>query len=172
MTDEPTDPPSPPGGHAWGLVDRLRAADPRVPVVERGLLAARLGATVQDLDLLDAGTVADLLAQPAAVLHAFGAARLLEHLDAVVARAHPVALDRPTTDVVVATVLVDDGDVTLTAALQLDLVDPLVVLEVDDREAVQVDLDETEALAYALLRLIDVARARPTTDPTEEDDRE
>lgn len=139
------------------LRDRLRA-DPRVPVVTRAFLGQRLGLVGDDLELLDDDVVVRFLALPGSVTLGLGAVRLLERLDALVARAHPVDLSYRSTDVTVARVAVDDGDVEVTAALQLDGVEPWVTLEVDDREVVTLDVGDTEALAYALLRLVRLAR--------------
>lgn len=131
---------------------RLRAADDRVPTVERALLAARLGLVGDDLDLLLNTTVTDLLELPSSVTLTIAAARLLEHLDAHVARRHPVDLEYGD-DVTTARVPLGD-DTMVTAALQHDLPAWLVVLEVDDREAATLDVDEADHLAYALLRLV------------------
>lgn len=143
--------------------DDLRARlrrDDRVAVVERALLASRLGLGSDD-DLLDDRVVDALLALPTAVILTIEAARLLERLDVIVARAHPVDLtyhDR-TADRYAATVarvpLGADGlHGVVTAALVETDPDLLLVLAVDDREAASLDVAETEALAYALLRLV------------------
>lgn len=137
---------------------RLRAADDRVPTVERALLAARLGLVGDDLDLLLSTTVTDLLELPSSVTLTIAAARLLEHLDAHVARRHPVDLEYGDDVTVVRVPLGDDDERgTVTAALQHEPSNHarwLVVLEVDDAEAASLDLDEANHLAYALLRLV------------------
>jgi len=148
------------------LATRLRAADDRVAVVERRLLAARLGLAGDDLELLLNATVTDLLELPASVTLTLGAARLLAELDARDARAHPVDLEH-LDDVLVATVLTGD-ERRVTAALQPALAcDPLtatVLLEVDDREVLALDADDAEDVAYALLRLAREARDRTAED--------
>lgn len=148
------------------LIARLRA-DPRVPLVERGLLAARLGETLHDLESLGDAVVSELLAQPSARLHTVGAHRLLERLDAQVARAHPVDLERR--DGVVAAIVHLDGDdgddaTVVTGTLRVDRDDPEVVVEVDDVEAVALTLAAAEALAHALLRLVELGRTEPPTE--------
>jgi len=165
---------------ASDVLDRLRR-DPRVDVVVRAFVAQRLGLLGDDAELL--GPVFDRLVYE--LVHRLGpgaalviqANRLLEHLDAVVARAHPVDLSYPhdpegndaPPGAVVATVLTDD-EAIVTAALQpRHTFDPLlatVLLEVDDREVLALTADDAEALAYALLRLVEVARDRDEEDPT------
>lgn len=137
---------------------RLRRDD-RVPPVERALLASRLGLAGDDLELLLDTTVTDLLALPSSVVLTIGAARLLGHLDAHVARAHPVDLAYGDGVTTARVALGEDGDEGIvTAALQHDLPEWLVLLERDDREVAQLDLAEAEALAYALLRLVELGR--------------
>lgn len=156
--------------HPSEFIERVRRDDPRVPVIERGLLAAQLGTTVHDLNLLEhqlPRVVATLLDRSAAVVQTIGAQRLLEQLDAHEARRHPVDLEYPSADVTVARVPFDDGDTELTAALQHDLEEPLVVLEVAEREVAQLDVTETEALAYALLRLVQLHRSTELLNETE-----
>lgn len=155
------------GHHPWTAVrDDLRARanrDPRVAVVARAFLAQRLGLVGDDLELLADATVRDLLALPAGVLLDLAAARLLERLDAQLARAHPVDLDHvePVHDVphaaaTIARVPLDDDvsfDLTLRRDGMIDLdrdLDPLLTP------------DDAEALAYALLRLVALAREEET----------
>lgn len=139
------------------VLARLRR-DPRVDVVARRLLAVRLGVPVDDLDLLPDATVTHLLTLPSLdVALVLGAHRLLEHLDAQVARAHPVDLDRPVPGVTVATVLTADDD-RVTVAYDHDVgAHRPVALEVDDRPLLDLTRDDAEALAHALLRLVAVA---------------
>lgn len=139
--------------HRGELADRLRAADDRVPVVERAFLAQRLGLVGDDLELLDDDVVTRFLALPASVTLPIAATRLLERLDAVVARAHPVLLDWPGDGdgfTAVATVPFGDDD-----RLRVVLDDGVVAVR---REVSPVlaplSLDDAEALAYALLRLV------------------
>lgn len=148
---------------------RLRADDDRVPLVERRLLGARLGLTGDDLDLLLNTTVTDLLELPASVTLTSGASRLLAELDAHVARAHPVDLsyphDREGEDappgVVVATVPVGDDDDVLRLTLEDGAVYvPYGVTGGDRPLADRYDADDAEALAYALLRLVNLGRAQ------------
>jgi hypothetical protein len=155
---------------------RLRAADDRVPLVERRLLAARLGLAGDDLDLLLNATVTDLLELPASVTITIGASRLLAELDAHVARAHPVDLSYPhdpegedaPSGVVVATVPVGDDDVR-----RLVLEDDVIHVPHDvDPCSEELTPDDAEALAYALLRLVSLARDRATYAPTSVDDRD
>lgn len=141
---------------------RLRDGDDRVPLVERALLAARLGLTGDDLGLLADATVADLLALPTGVTLTIGAARLLERLDAHVARAHTVDLDHRDDATVARVALGADGEHgVVTAALGDGAPDRLVVLAVDDREVASLDVGETEALGRALLRLAALAGDPP-----------
>lgn len=140
------------------LADDLRAADDRVPVVERALLAARLGLAVDDLDLLLNVTVTDLLELPGAVVHTVAAARLLDRLDARVARRHPVDLEhRP--GVTVARVPLGDDDV-----LEVTLEDGAVHVphgtSPSDRRplAERFELDDAAALARAVLWLVRFGR--------------
>lgn len=153
------------------VLARLRR-DPRVDLVARGLLAAQLGLTVDDLPLLRDATVAELLRLPSAVSLVVGAHRLLGELDAQLARAHPVDLDYPTAGVTVATVLTDDDD-RVTVALNHDVGARWpVALEVDDRPLLDLTRDDAESVAYALLRLValaDETSTTPTTPPTTED---
>lgn len=141
-----------------GVRARLRAADDRVPTVERALLAARLGLAGDDLELLLDATVTDLLELPGSVTLTIAAARLLGRLDAHVARRYPVDLERGDGVTVARVPLGDDGERgTVTAALQHEPSNHArwsVVLEVDDAEAASLDLDEADHLAYALLRLV------------------
>lgn len=164
----------------------LRAADDRVPVVERRLLAARLGLPGDDLDLLPDATVTDLLELPSSVVLTIGASRLLAELDARVARAHPVDLSYPhdpegedaPPGVVVATVLTAADDVVTAALDTTSYLDPprasppVVRVEAADEVVLEVDVEAAEALAYALLRLAALAHDRATHPPTPVGDRD
>lgn len=151
------------GGNVRAVRERLRA-DPRVPLVERAFLAQRVGLVGGDVELLRDATVRDLLALPSSVVMTIGAARLLERLDAQLAREHPVDVDHPTPNVAVAHVPFDDDvvfDVVMRDDGRIDLdrdLDPLL------------SLDEAESLAYALLRLVELARSR-RVEPTVESGR-
>lgn len=138
--------------YAHDLRDRLRA-DPRVDVVARSFVAQRLGLVGDDLELLEDATVADLLALPSSVVTFIGAARLLERLDAWLAREHPVDLEYRD-DVVVARAPLED-DVTFDVRLRAD-----GLIDLDRDLDPLLDPDEAEAIAYALLRLTEVARGR------------
>lgn len=153
------------------LADRVRAADDRVSYVERAFLAQRLGLAGDDLELLVDGTVADLLALPSSVVLPLAARRLLDQLDAHRARAHPVDLDYLPRGVTVARVLTDEEE-TLTVALDHDYhpgapgdgpAPPVATLELerDDEHVATLTVDDAEALAYALLRLVQLARSEP-----------
>lgn len=150
--------------HRGELAERLRAADDRVPVVERAFLAQRLGLVGDDLELLDDDVVTRFLALPASVTLPIAATRLLEHLDAVVARAHPVLLDWPGDGdgfTAVATVPFGDDDDRLRVVLDDGVV--AVRREVSPVLA-PLSLDDAEALAYALLRLVGLGRVDPGGD--------
>ena len=145
----------PPPSVARNVADQLRAADDRVPVVERAFLAQRLGLAGDDLELLDESTVTDLLALPSSVVLPIAASRLLARLDAVVARAHPVDLEsyHALTVAVVST-----GDGAYRAVLEdgrVYLPDGVPIGQTTDDG---LTLDDAEALAYALLRLVELGR--------------
>lgn len=165
MSDVPADRP-------WGrdapssLVERIRARDARIPYVERAFLARQLGLGRDDLELLPDDVVTTLLDIPPSVSNVVGAERLLEQLDAHVAREHPVTLEWHHDNLVVAEVPINGGDDELDA-LRLVLGDGKIELPTYDlREAtdtgpnseVKLDPDDAENLAYALLRLVEVAR--------------
>jgi hypothetical protein len=131
------------------LADELRDRDDRVPLVEHALLVARLG-LASDVDLPSADVVAALLTLPGAVVHTIGAARLLERLDAHVARRHPVDLEFhggptvarvPVGDDRACRLVLEDGRVRVVAT---DL--PIALVPADAR-----------LLATALHRLADLA---------------
>jgi hypothetical protein len=155
------------------ITDELRAADPRVDDVVRAFVLQRLSLSDDDLadDVVEA-VLRHVLRSFIGGHYVVGAVRLLARLDAVVARAHPVDLTyhERTADRYAATVtrvpLGDDGlHGVVTAALVDADPDRLVVLAVDDREAASLDVVEAEALAYALLRLVALARDRPREAP-------
>jgi hypothetical protein len=146
------------------LIERLRA-DGRVPYVERGLLDRELG-LFGDLQLLDDALVTTLLNTPSAVSRTIAASRLLEHVDAHVAREHPVSLEWHHDNLVVAEVPLGDGERDV-GALRLVFGDGKIELPTYDlREAtdtgpnseVKLDPSDAESLAYALLRLVEIAR--------------
>lgn len=138
----------------------MRREDSRVAVVERGLLAAQLGTTVQDLDLLGDDVVRSLLDRPSGVLQTIGAARLLEKLDAHAAREHPVDVDylevvHPIDHAAVAIARVPlEDDVTFDVTLRRD-----GTIDLDRDLDPLLSSDEAEHLAYALLRLVQVHRS-------------
>lgn len=130
---------------------RLRAADDRVPTVERALLAARLSLVGDDLELLLNTTVTDLLELPASVTLTIQAARLLERLDAHEARAHPVDLERDG-DRVVARVPLEDDDVAQDVTFDVTL-RPDGTIDLDRDLDPLLTPDDAEALGYALIQL-------------------
>lgn len=163
----------------WGrdapssLANRVRARDVRVPYVERAFLARQLGLGRDDLDLLPDAAVEALLNTPTSVMNVIGAERLLEHLDAAVAREHPVDLDYLASGNVRANVPQE-----FDATIELELVggarihlDQTVLTPDDTEHDNHLDLtpDDAEALAYALLRLVEHQRAaEPPTEFTDQ----
>lgn len=137
-----------PASQRESVADRIRREDARVPYVERALLAAQLGTTLDDLLLLGDDVVTSLLDRPSAVVQTIGASRLLERIDAHVAREHPVDLERHG-PITTASVPVGDDDATR------------VVLERGTVfiDSLELSADDAEALAHALLRLVALARA-------------
>lgn len=153
----------------WGrdapssLTNRIRARDVRIPYVERAFLARQLGLGRDDLELLPDAAVEALLNTPTSVMNVIGAERLLEQLDAAVAREHPVDLDFPHDNVTVANVPMGDDEVLrVTSVIVPDA--HRIVLDCEATPAFSPD--DAEALAYALLRLVEHQRA--TEPPTEE----
>lgn len=135
--------------------DRIRREDDRVPYVERALLAAQLGTTYDDLELLpEVEVVQALLNRPSAVVQTIGASRLLEKIDAHVARERPVNLEYHG-PITTATVPIGDDE-----SLRLVLEDGTIHLPSDvDPGSLWFTTDDAEALAHALLRLVTLARA-------------
>lgn len=142
--------------------DRVRREDGRVPYVEQALLAAQLGTTIDDLLLLGDDVVTTLVNRSSAVTQTIGASRLLERIDAHVAREHPVDLEYHG-PITTATVPIRDDD-----SVRLALESSVIYLPhhelaelTDDGYGAQVRLspDDAEALAHALLRLVTLARA-------------
>lgn len=132
------------------LVERIRSRDARIPYVERAFLARQLGLGRDDLELLPDAVVETLLSIPTSVSNVIGAQRLLEHLDAHVAREHPVNVDHEPSRTVARVWL--PGDEELTVAL-----DGGFVTLPDGRQVLP---DDAEHLAYALLRLVEYAREK------------
>jgi hypothetical protein len=148
------------------LVSGLRAADPRVDVVVRAFLLQRLGLSDDDLAREAVEEVyREVLRTFVAGHYVVGAVRLLERLDAQADRAHPVDLEfhGPLTT---ATVPLGDGDGD--DALRLVLEDDRVYLppDLDPAGRHALTADDAEALAYALLRLVTLARTEPSDPPT------
>lgn len=150
--------------HPNEFMERIRRDDSRVAVIERGLLAAQLGTTIHDLDLLDDAVVNALLNRSNSPTTVIGALRLLELLDAHVARAHPVDVEHG--QVTTATVPIGEDDAVRLAlengVIHLphrDLID--ITLGIDTEPGPQVRLSPTDAefLAYALLRLVQIHRS-------------
>lgn len=143
------------------FIARTREDDPRVSVIERGLLAAQLGTTVDDLDLLDDAVVTALLNRVNAATTVIGASRLLEKLDAHVARQHPVDLEwhGPITTATVPygeddvlRVVLEHGKIYLPFAAEVDSASP-------NPTAPTLTPDDAEDLAHALLRLVQIHRS-------------
>lgn len=132
------------------VVERARDADDRVAYVERALLAAQLGTTVHDLELLPDDVVTTLLDRPSAVVQTIGATRLLAQLDALESRRHPVHIEYHG-PITAAEVPIDDGD----DSVRLVLEDGVIHVTGD---VTWLTVDETEAIAHALLRLVWVNR--------------
>jgi hypothetical protein len=141
------------------LLTRLRA-DPRVDVVVRAFVAQRLGLLGDDADLLGDrfdDLVTELHRIGTAASLVVGATRLLDHLDAQLARAHPVDLEWTDDGAAEATVLTDADDrvtATLVPADPNHGVPTRVVVGVDDHPLLVLGVDDAEVLAYALLRLV------------------
>lgn len=132
---------------------RLRM-DSRVNIIERALIAYRLGES--STALLDEHVIRELMDMPSGIVGTITASKLLEQLDAHEARKHPVDIDRDG-DVMIAHVPLDDDDT-------FDL-----ILRDDNRIALDRDMDpflnadEAEHMAYALLRLASIAREHEET---------
>jgi hypothetical protein len=95
--------------------------------------------------------VRELLTLPTVVTATVAASRLLERLDARLAREHPVDLEFHG-PVAVATVPLGDDDAGRV------VLERGVVTITDDVDHRALSVDDAEALAYALLRLVAVAR--------------
>ena len=144
------------------LVDRIRERDVRIPYVERAFLARQLGLGRDDLLSLDDHVIGALTNIPTSVMNVIGAERLLEAIDAAVAREHPVDMEYHG-PVTTATVPIGDDD---SARLVLEdgaIYVPRVTDDVTEAFPLELSPDDAEAVAYALLRLVEYARGEEKT---------